>query len=648
MADPRDTPAMRQYYRFKRAHPDCLLLFRIGDFYETFDDDAVTISKAAGLTLTRRTEGVPMAGMPFHQLEVYLRRLIDKGYRVAVADQTEDAAAAKARGGTGGSSVIDRAITRVVTPGTLVDDALLAPDAACALGAVCFLDAGDRAEGRVAVAVVELSTGRFVVLECTAAAVVDELARRQVTELLFVQTADGKTPPRVKAVLDGLGLAGTARPSWHFRAAESLEAVLGQYGVTTLDGFGLRRDDAAIGPAGALIRYLRETQGGGEAEQGAVGEKGPGRAKPMLAHLQPPRREETCGWLHLDATALRALEVLGTMRASAGKAAGGSGAITSGDGSLAGIFCGEGGGGGFVGCRTAMGKRMLREWLCRPLSDLAGIEARQRCVGTLIGDRRAAGELGDALAAVQDVSRMAARIALARATPRDVVGLGRSLAQVRMVADAMENAPAFAGHLGVLRRIEGELGGLSAQIAKTCVESPPMHLRDGGLVRDGVDAELDEARLLQRDGAQWMAEYQKRLIETHDLPSLKVGYNRVFGYFIELPAAQSKRAPAEFTRKQTLKNAERYVTPELREFERKVTTAQSRAIERELAIFDGLCAAAAALLAPIALFADTVGNLDALLCFADKAAHRGWMCPEMIEEPTLRICLLYTSPSPRD
>lgn len=628
MPDPRDTPAMRQYYRFKRQHPECLLLIRIGDFYECFDDDAVTLSRALGLTLTRRTEGVPMAGMPFHQLETYLRRLIDKGYRVAVADQMQDAAEAK--------GLIERAVTRVLTPGTLVDETLLSADASCALAAVCFLDPGDAPEGRVAAAVVEVSTGRFVVFEATAGALADDLARRQVTEVLFAQTADGATPPRMKVVLDALGLAGTPQPSWHFRHDEALDALLSQFGVATLEGFGIRRDDPVIRAAGAAIRYLRQTQGAGE--EGEPG-GGNGRKRGTLAHLHPPRKEENRGHLHLDAIALRALEVLGTMRGDVGRIGSGEGA--AGDGSLVGIFAASGGGGGAGGgaggCRTAMGKRLLREWLCRPLCDRAAIEARQSCVATLISDRRAAAELGEALAAVQDVPRMAARIAMARATPRDLVGLGRSVGQVRVVADALENAPAFAGHLAALRNIEAELGALAEKIAAACVEAPPAHLREGGLVRDGVDAELDEARLLQRDSAQWMAEYQKRLIETHDLPSLKVGYNKIFGYYIELPSAQSRRAPAEFTRKQTLKNAERFITPELREFERKVTTAESRAVARELAIFESLCAAAAGMLGPIGVFADTAAELDVLQCFADKAARRGWARPEIVEEPVLRI-----------
>ena len=196
-SDPRDTPAMRQYYRFKREYPDCVLLFRIGDFYEMFDDDAVRVSKAIGLTLTQRTEGVPMAGVPFHQLETYLRKLIDRGFRVAVAEQTQDPSEAK--------GVIERAVDRVLTPGTLVDESLLAPDASRTLAAVCFLDSGEDPSGRAAGAVVDLSTGRFRVIAATAAGLADELARHSVGELLFAATADGVTPPRVKRLIDAIG-----------------------------------------------------------------------------------------------------------------------------------------------------------------------------------------------------------------------------------------------------------------------------------------------------------------------------------------------------------------------------------------------------------------------------------------------------------
>ncbi len=611
--DPRETPAMRQYYRFKREYPDCVLLFRIGDFYEMFDDDAVRVSKAIGLTLTQRTEGVPMAGVPYHQLETYLRKLIDRGFRVAVAEQTQDPSEAK--------GVIERAVDRVLTPGTLVDESLLAPESSRTLAAVCFLDAGDDPSGLAAAAVADLSTGAFRVVTAPAAAVADELARHSVGELLYVATADGNTPARAKRVLDALGASGSAQPAWHFRQDEALEAIRKQFGVSTMAGFGFADDDAALRPAGAIVRYLVNTQ---LASAQGSSESGPSRT---LAHLRPPRREDPEGRCRLDATALRSLEVFQTVRAAPNS-------TDPTDGSLCGIFAPSR---TFPGCRTAMGRRLLREWLCAPLCDVGRIEARQHAVSTLIEDRTAAAKLCEAMEHIQDVTRIAARLALRRAGPRDLLALGRSLSQVRAVADAIENAPALAEHAGIIRELAGALAELAASITHACVDNPPPHLREGGLVRDGFDADLDEARGLQRDAAGFMAEYQARLIEQHQLPSLKVGFNKIFGYYIELPAAQARRAPDLFSRKQTLKNAERYITPELKDFETRVQSAEARALEREQAIFDGLCARAAALIPAITRFADTIAELDVLACFADKALRRRWVRPEVVDTGVLRI-----------
>jgi DNA mismatch repair protein MutS len=602
---------MRQYYRFKREYPDCVLLFRIGDFYEMFEDDAVKVSKAIGLTLTQRSEGVPMAGVPFHQLETYLRKLIDRGFRVAVAEQTQDPSEAK--------GIIERAVDRVLTPGTLVDEALLAPDAARTLAAVCFLDSGDDPASLASAAVVDLSTGSFRVLTAAAAAVADELARHSVGELLFVATADNNTPPRVKRILDALTCSGSPQPAWHFRPDESLESIRKQFGVSTMAGFGFADDDAALRPAGAIIRYLVNTQLGAPLENG-----GPSRS---LSHLQPPRRDDPSGQCRLDATSLRSLEVFQTVRASPHGA-------DAADGSLCGIFAPSK---TFPGCRTCMGRRLLRDWLCAPLCDLAYITARQSSVSTLIEDRTAAAKLGEALDQIQDVARIAARLALRRAGPRDLLALGRSLAQIRAVADALDNAPAFAVHRKAIVELAAPLSELAAAITAACVDNPPPHLRDGGLVRDGFDAELDQARRLQRDAAGFMAEYQARLIEQHQLPSLKVGFNKIFGYYIELPAAQAKRAPDQFSRKQTLKNAERYITPELKDFETKVQSAEARALDREHSIFDQLCTRAAALIPAITRFADTVAELDVLACFAEKSHRRRWVKPDIVESPTLRI-----------
>ncbi|MBY0311273.1 MAG: DNA mismatch repair protein MutS [Phycisphaerales bacterium] len=628
MPDPRDTPAMRQYYRFKRAHPECVLLFRIGDFYEMFDDDAVKVSKAIGLTLTRRTEGVPMCGMPHHQLENYLRKLLDRGFRVAVCEQTQDASEAKA------GAIIERAVTRVLTPGTLVDESLLDAEAPAALGAVYFSGEGDQAGGSAAV--IDLSTGAFDLFDAPASGagglgvtLADELVRRRVTELVYCESADGSAPPRVRVLLEQLGISGTPQASWHFRQDEAKEALLKQFGVSTLEGFGLADDDAALRAAGAAVRYLQQTQSPDGGEGTAASRKGAGR----LAHLRPPRRAEQSGHLVLDATTLRALEVLRTIRASGGP---GGSAWTGNelDGSLLGLFASSP---GMPGCRTAMGRRLLREWLCRPLCERGAITRRQACVRTLMSDRQAAAQLAAALENVQDVARIGARLALGRATPRDLVALGRSVSQVGPIAAAIEGAPALAGQRQAILDLMGEIAGISERIMAMCVDEPPTHMREGGLIRDGVDAELDESRRLQRDAAGWMAEYQTKLIAEHDLPSLKVGYNRIFGYYIELPSAQAKRAPDGFSRKQTLKSAERYITPELKEFETKVMSAESRALAREVALFDELCAACVGLIPPLTRFGDVAAELDALGCFADKAVQRQWVLPDFVDEPVLVI-----------
>ncbi len=619
--DPRETPAMQQYYRFKREHPGCLLLLRIGDFYEAFDEDAVTLSKALGLTLTRRTEGLPMAGMPHHQLEVYLKRLIDQRIKVAVGDQVEEASQAK--------GLIKREVTRVITPGTIVEDALVDEDASITIAAVAFTGAGE--DSPASLAIVEASTGEFLVMDTTAEGVVDELARRRVRELLFAPAADGvSAPPRVRRVLDALGVSGTPRPTWHFRIDEAREAVHSHFGVSTVSGFGLRDDDTVILAAGVVLRYLRETQTPGQTAGGDATSRGALAPRATLAHLRPPRREDATSACQIDAVSLRALEVERVLRQGMGGAA----AI---DRSLVGIFLGTG---KACVCRTAMGKRLLRDWLCRPLADLAQINARQSAVALFVSDRRVADELGTALEGVQDVARIVGRLALDRATPRDLAALGQSVGRAPSIAAPLAHAPAVAGQRAQIESLGRDLLPLAETIAAMCVDAPPPHLRDGGLIKDGVDAALDEARLLQRDAGSWLAAYQERLASELDLPGVKVGFNRVFGYYIELTSSQSKNAAeaiAKLERKQSLKNAERFTTPELRDFERKVTTAEGRALDRERQLFAQLCDRARQHLAQVQKFAHAVAELDTLLGFAQRATARGWVRPEMVPEPVLDI-----------
>ena len=629
--DPRDTPAMRQYARFKKLHPECLLLFRMGDFYEMFDDDAVSAAKAIGLTLTQRTSGIPMAGVPFHQIDVYVRKLIAAGFRIAVCDQIQDPREAK--------GIIERAVTRVITPGTLVDENLLDDDQPNVLAAVCFPPEAPTTRGSApslsaqlaAVAIAELSTGALTVTLVPAAQLADELARARVRELLYPETADGKTPPRIDQIARALGISTAALPGWHFRPHEARQSLCELYRVQNLAGFGLPDGDPLILPCGALVRYLTGTQ----LPAGDVSPAGSGgysRSGAALAHLAPPKRADAGEFLIIDAVSLRALEVDRAIRAG-----GAMSAISGTDGtagSLIGTFLSHT---GRHLCRTPMGRRLLRAWLVRPLRDLDKIIARQACVAALAQDRRLALELATELDHIQDVARIAARVALRRATPRDVVALGRSLARCAQLSERADRTPALRAHQAQLAQLAAELAPLSEQIARLCKDDAPAHLREGGLIRDGVDPELDRQRTLTTDASHWMAQYQAALVAQHDLPNLKVGFNRVFGYFIELPKAQAARAPAAFSRRQTLTGAERYITPELKDFEDKVTHAQARAVSREQALFDALCEQAATLIAPINRFGELAAELDVLSAFADKAAASRWTRPTLVPEPLLRI-----------
>ena len=589
------TPAMRQYARFKAQHPECVLFFRMGDFYEMFNEDAELAHRVLGLTLTERTSGIPMTGVPHHAVDTYLRRMIEQGYRVAVCDQIQDASEAK--------GIVDRAVTRVLTPGTLVDEGLLDESRANHLAAIHFLAPGERAAA--VVAVTELSTGAFRLLDVPAGAVADEMLRTAPSELLYAETDDGSVPPQIEAIRRTVGCALTSRPAWTFRLRDAREGLLEHFGVTTLAGFGLGDDDPAVGPAGALLRYLAETQA-----------LDPTASRRGLSHLRPPRRDPPDRYLTIDAASLRSLEIERTMRT--GQTAG----------SLLSIL---------QQCRTAMGKRRLRQWLCFPLRDREAIEGRQRAVGALLDDEDLAGRLAEHIARVQDVARIVGRVALGRATPRDLVALGLSVDRLEAVAELLHGRPQFSSHAAQLEGLAETLTPLARTIRSRCVDEPPAHLREGGLFRDGIDDELDELRTLQSDANTWLGRYQKSLIEQTGINSLKVGYNKVFGYFIAVTHTHADKIPASFSRTQTLKNAERYLTPELKTFQEKVTTARTQAIEREKLLFGRLCEQIAEQVSALATFADVIGELDVLASFADAARRFGLVRPQLVDEPIIDI-----------
>ncbi|BAM04608.1 DNA mismatch repair protein MutS [Phycisphaera mikurensis] len=599
-----DTPAMKQYKRFKAQHPGCVLFFRMGDFYEMFYEDADLAHRVLGITLSQRTAGVPMAGVPHHSVEGYLKRMIQAGHRVAVCEQTQDPKEAK--------GVVDRDVTRVVSPGTLTDEALMDAGEPAAVAAAHPLK-----DGRVALAWAELSTGAFGFAAVDADEAAGELARLSVAELLFSDPDDGSVPPATEALRRALDVPASPRPGYTFRPAEAVTLLKRQFGVADLGGFGLGDDDPALPAVGAVLAYLHETQ----------------RTDPQtgrLPHLQPPRRLDRAGSLIIDAASLASLEVVRTQAA-----AGASGETA---GSLLGVLSGNG-----KATRTPMGGRLLRRWLCFPLRDAEAIGRRQDVVASLADDGRFVNELSVQLKRIQDVPRIAGRLGVGRLTPRDLVALGRSVAAARTLAEVLGGREPVAPFHDRLDPLVGPLMGLAETLDDTCLqEDAPSHLRAGGVFCDGFDRELDAQRDLMQHGDRWLAAYQQEMSEKLGIP-VKVGFNKVFGYYLELTAVQAAKlhdrdaATAGWTRKQTLKNAERYITAELKDHETRVLAAEDRAIARELELFAGLCDQAAQRIPQLQAYAELAAELDVLLLFAERAAKGGHCRPTLVDGPVLDV-----------
>ena len=578
--NPWSTPAMQQYRSMKEAHPECVLFFRMGDFYEMFDEDARVVSKAIGITLTQRGNGLDMAGVPYHAAEGYLRRMVDQGFRVAVCEQLEDPAEAK--------GVVKRGVTRVVTPGTLVDEFLLDETKTNLLGAV-------QSDGTtVYIATTELSTGTFELHQCPLHGLGDTLERLGLSEVVISEDDEVLQQQATR-----FGVAVTTRPAWMFALDEATTVLQKQFIVTTIEGFGLTKEDARIGPAGALLGYLIQTQAGDSS----------------LPHLRPPNLVSNDSIVTLDATTIRSLEIDQTMKSHTT------------EGSLLWVM---------QRCHTAMGKRLLRKWLCEPLANKDAIEKRQSVVTKFVCDGEMLRKIQTLLDQVQDVARIAGRVSMGRVTPRDIVALGKSIDLCGNLATLLDS-PETEHIQTALESLSNSLVPLGKTIGERCNDSPPAHMREGGLFRDGFDLQLDEARVLQRDAGTWLSSYQSDLTENTGISTLKVGFNKVFGYYIEVSHAQSSRVPDTFTRKQTLKNAERYITPELKEFENKVLSAESKALTREHELFSELCLQISSHISSIATYADTIATLDTLACFANTAKLFGYIKPQLVDESIIEI-----------
>jgi DNA mismatch repair protein MutS len=566
------TPMMQQYLRIKAEYPDTLLFYRMGDFYELFYDDARRAAELIDITLTARGKSagapIPMAGVPYHAAENYLARLIRRGESVAICEQIGDPATSK--------GPVERQVVRVLTPGTLTDEALLDSRRDNLLAAVC------QQGTRYGIAWLELSAGRFSVAEVdNRDAVTAELARLQPAELLVEEGATTSAAP---------GTRVQQRPPWHFDTATATQTLCQQFGTRDLAGFGCADLGAAISAAGCLLNYVQETQRG---------------ALPHLSGLTTERHSDA---LLLDAVTRHNLELETSL---AGRD----------EHTLAGVM---------DRCTTPMGSRLLRRWLNRPLRNFQTLRARYQAVDAL-----GPGEtLVDTLRLVGDLERILSRVALQSARPRDLAQLRTALGLLPELRNAL---PADSPLLQELGDALGEHDALHAQLLAAVIEDPPMLIRDGGVIAPGYDAELDELRDISANADAHLAELETRERERTGLPSLKVGYNRVHGYYIEISKAQAERAPDDYTRRQTLKGAERYITPELKEFEGKVLSSRERALAREKQLYQELLEAHLPYLAALQRMAQAVAQIDVLANFARRANELGLTQPELSDAPGLDI-----------
>jgi DNA mismatch repair protein MutS len=577
---------MQQYREIKARHQDAILFFRMGDFYEMFYEDAEVASRVLGLTLTARHNGgasdVPLAGVPVKAVNEYLHRLVRHGFRVAICEQVEDPRLAK--------GIVRREVIETITPGAAFSDDLL--DGA----RNNFLCAMNGREDRVGLAAADLSTGETRLAIIPLSDLDSVLARLSPTEIVVPRGAHVplavRQPGREEDVLV------TEREPWEFDADLARPELARQFGVHSLEGFGIGPgDDLAVAAAGALLRYLRELQPAG------------------VPHLARPVVERAGSTMPVDEMTRRNLELVESMR----------GRDVS--GTLLGVL---------DRTITPMGARLLRQWILAPLIDRLAIDRRLDAVAALANDLIARQALRDALDGVRDVERLAGKAAAGRATPREVGALGTSLGRM----PAVEAAVRRVGRQGVLTEVLDTWDGcadLADDVARTLVERPPTTIGDEPAVRAAVDAELDDLRAIRDGGRDGIAGIQARERERTGISSLKVGFNRVFGYYIEITNSNAHLVPDDYQRRQTLSGAERYVTPELKAFEEKVLTAAERIEARERVLFEALRERLGSGIARLQCAASLLAQLDVLAALAEVAEREGYTRPEMTDEFTVEI-----------
>jgi DNA mismatch repair protein MutS len=627
MTEP-STPLMRQYAAIKKEHPSALLFFRLGDFYELFFDDAVLAAKELQITLTSRNKekgiAIPMCGVPHHAAEGYISKLIRKGFKVAICEQVEDPRLAK--------KLVRREVTRVVTPGTAADSSLSSEENN-------FLAAVAQTGERVGFAALDLSTGEFRATEFqgedAAKRIQEEIQQLRPKEVLYASSAplfeagrrnhepcgDGVLP-RPGRPTGGSGYAETPLDDWIFASDHSIPLLENHFGVLSLEGFGLSGKPVAAAAAGAILYYVRSTQRG------------------TLSHVDRIGFYERQTCLVLDAVTVRNLELIEPL--SAGADAGVT-LFRSIDATV-----------------TPMGKRLLRSWLLRPSIDIAEINARLDAVESQVKQTIAREELRRALDGILDLERLLSRVTLETANPRDVLALAASLAKLPAVRKALvrfgpatahvaaaasaaqaspvaEGDESFPDRLTKLHTSVDELSDLRQRIESTIIPEPPISLSDGGVIQSGADKELDQLRDLSRNSKQFLAQIEQRERQRTGIASLKVKFNSIFGYYLEISKANSHLAPPDYERKQTLVNAERFTTPELKEYESKILDAQEKIVEIERRLFAELRSAIAGEARRIRQTALALAEIDVLAALAQIAALRNYCRPRFDDSADIEI-----------
>ena len=574
---------MKQFHKFKQQHPDSILFFRMGDFYETFYEDAKTCSKVLGLTLTSRskaTNPIPLAGVPYHAVDGYLKKMLQAGYKVAVCEQVENPKTAK--------GVVKRDVVRIVTPGTLTDDMLLT---AKEDNFLCAVSMGTK--HKAAISWVDISTGHFFAQELPEDKLLDELLRLSPAECLLAdrrgELFEAETKKLVSDITQLTNAVVTERPGWYFDPYQARQRLLKHFGTATLEGFGIDDgEDGLICPAGAVIEYLNETQ------------------KTTLGHIRNLKKISRQNFLQIDPTSLRSLEILRTIRTESTKGS----LLDSLDETI-----------------TGMGGRMFRNWLCMPLCDLDAIARRQDAVEEIKNIDGILSELHKLLSNISDTERIAARISTFRASPRDLVALTSTLRQIPQLRGILEQ---FAAEL--LVQLAGQCDSMDelADLLESAIKpEPPSHLRDGGVIKTGFSEELDRLRSISKDGRSWLQDYQKEQSERTGIANLKIGFNKVFGYYIEVNHSAADKVPVDYVRKQTIKNAERYITEKLKEFETQALSADDKALELEQQLFEQLRRQSAQYVGRLQKLADTIAQCDCLTGLAYLAHRRNYVRPKL-------------------